>query len=35
LAIKTATADRLAFSGPQRTGLPVLIAAQNSEISLR
>src|SRR5262245_35237341 len=35
LAIKTATADLIAFSGPQRTGVPVLTDAQNSEISLR
>ena len=31
--ISTATADFIAFSGPQRTGLPVLIAPQNSAIS--
>jgi hypothetical protein len=33
LAVKQAIADRIAFSGPHRTWPPVLIAAQNSELS--
>src|SRR5262245_48230000 len=33
LAVKTATADFMAFSGPPRIALPVLTAAQNSAIS--
>ena len=32
-AVKTACAECSAFSGPQRTGWPVLTAAQNSAIS--
>ena len=31
--VKIATADLIAFSGPQRIGLPVLTAAQNSATS--